>query len=723
MKYCPICERTYGDEVGVCEVDSTPLRNSGPMQDSLIGKTIKDRYRVIEKLGEGGMAAVYLAEQVNIERRVALKVLHGEYARDEKFVRRFRQEARLAASLSHRNVIQIYDFDQADDGNLFIAMEYLSGRNLKELVQEGPLDVARVARLGIQIADGLGAAHRAGVIHRDIKLENIMVVGREEDIKLMDFGIARLREVGSSTRLTRAGMVMGTPAYMAPEQIEGGEVSEKTDIYAFGIVLYEMLSGVVPFRAATPAAVLMKHLKEIPVPLRKLRGEVPPSVESVVTQALEKKPARRPANMEEIAEVLRKAESKLPQEPLPKTLLFTQPLEVIKEGGTRQPSLRDLLGKIQTAVASWLKHVPVAEKGKEVQAEEAIPGRVSGIPGAEQATPAGKTVLATVAVTQPLEALKPRGMNWRWVGLGVGVVLVGLVAVLVGVVVYRQIQDRGGERVARVEGKTEGTPLNEGRIVSLVIRAERGELGVAERVGVGVRAEYADGRQEEVSEGVEWRSSDQSVVVVVGGEMEGRGVGNAEVMAQYKGVEATPLTVTVKETSPIAVAEARLVSIAIHSKKREINVKERLMLRAKGRYFDGRESELKKGVQWESSDRSVARVNSKGELEGQREGKAEITARYEGIVSEPLGLAVKAAPERRGPDVAKSPGVAKEADIKGSIMMARSYRDRGDYPEAIAELEKARKIDPANKEIEAEIVATRRACNAERKLGRPELKC
>jgi eukaryotic-like serine/threonine-protein kinase len=338
MKYCPICERTYGDEVGVCDIDGSALRDSAPKQDALVGKTIKGRYRVIEKLGEGGMSVVYLGEQINVERKVALKVLHAEYARDEAFVRRFRQEAKLAPSLNHRNVIQIYDFDQAEDGNLFIAMEYLVGNNLKEVIRAGTLEISRAVNLGVQIADGLSAAHRAGVIHRDIKPENIMVVGRGDDVKLMDFGIARLRETGASTRLTRAGMIMGTPAYMAPEQIEGNEINEKTDVYAFGIVLYEMLSKTVPFTAPTPAAVLMKHLKETPVPLRKLRRDVPAQLERIVIQALEKKPERRPAKMEEISDSLRQVERELAPITPAKTMLVTQPVEMIRTQAARQPS-------------------------------------------------------------------------------------------------------------------------------------------------------------------------------------------------------------------------------------------------------------------------------------------------------------------------------------------------------------------------------------------------
>jgi serine/threonine-protein kinase len=299
MTFCPICEKTYEDGMAVCPADGATLRKAGPPPDLLLGQTIKGRYRVLRKLGQGGMGSVYLAEQVSVARKVALKVLHGDFAADEDFVKRFRLEARLAASLNHRNVITIHEFDQADDGSLFIAMEYLEGHTLNDLIRDhGALPVGRAVRLGLQIAQGLEAAHRAGVIHRDIKPHNIMVVAGDE-VKLMDFGIARLQDAAGSG-LTRTGVVMGTPAYMAPEQIEGGDVTERTDIYAFGIVLYEMLAGSVPFMAATPRAILTKHLQERPTPLRAIKPSVPIAVERVVMQTLEKDPAARPATMGEV---------------------------------------------------------------------------------------------------------------------------------------------------------------------------------------------------------------------------------------------------------------------------------------------------------------------------------------------------------------------------------------------------------------------------------------
>ena len=335
MKFCPACERKYDDEMRVCGVDGTPLKSlteRDAPQDPVIGQIIKGRYRVLRKLGEGGMGTVYLAEQVSIGRKVAVKLLRGNYACDEEFIARFQREARLAASLNHRNIITVYDFDQADDGSLFIAMEYVNGEQLSEVIQrEGPLPIGRATRLGLQIAEGLEAAHRAGVIHRDIKPDNIMVVRDSgfERIIVMDFGVARLREAGTGTQLTRAGTIMGTPAYMAPEQAEGSGVSDKTDLYALGIVLYEMLSGSVPFKGSTPSAVLAKQLRERPVELRKLRAEVPAAIERVVMRALEKKPEKRQGSMHEVVQELQKAGKVLIKEDSPKALVETL---VLKEG-------------------------------------------------------------------------------------------------------------------------------------------------------------------------------------------------------------------------------------------------------------------------------------------------------------------------------------------------------------------------------------------------------
>jgi serine/threonine-protein kinase len=311
MKYCPVCETDYPDDVTVCPQDGASVRRPGERPDPFLGRVIKGRYRVERLLGRGGMGTVYLAEQLSVGRKVALKVLRGDFARDDGFVARFRQEAKLVAGLNEKRnprVTLVHDFDQADDGSVFIVMEWLEGRLLSTVIQaEGPLPLPRAVRLAAQIAEGLEAAHRAGVIHRDIKPQNIMVLEPGDDIKLMDFGIARLRDSGR-TNLTRAGTMMGTPDYMAPEQIEGQEVTDRTDIYSFGIVFYEMLVGSLPFRASTQAAVLTKQLQERPVPPSRLRPDIPQGVEAVILRALEKDPAKREGSMGEIVRLLRLAD-------------------------------------------------------------------------------------------------------------------------------------------------------------------------------------------------------------------------------------------------------------------------------------------------------------------------------------------------------------------------------------------------------------------------------
>jgi serine/threonine protein kinase len=742
MKYCPVCERNYGDEAGVCDVDGSILRDSAPKQDAFIGKIIKHRYRVLEKLGEGGMSVVYLAEQINIERKVALKVLHGEYARDEAFVRRFRQEAKLAASLNHRNVIQIFDFDQAEDGNLFIAMEHLVGKNLKEVIRADALDIPRAVRLGIQIADGLSAAHRAGVIHRDIKPENIMVVGRGDEIKLMDFGIARLREAGTSTRLTRAGMIMGTPAYMAPEQIEGNEINEKTDVYAFGIVLYETLSKTVPFTAPTPAAILMKHLKETPVPLRKLRREIPGQLEHIVTQALEKKPELRPSNMEDIAEALRKVERKVAPAAINKTLMATQPLEMINREATRGRSgFRVLLGKFLPGLRAREKAPAV---GRSEDAPLSFSQDVSTLTSGEMGSPSN-TVFETMPLTRPLESIQPKRMAWKWLALGGGTLFLGLLALWVAAALYRQGPNSERETVTASREPAVVSPLP-AKIVSVVIAADRPELVVREQTGLRLVAQYADGAKEEIKEGVQWSSSDPSVLLVDrAGRVEAREVGKADVVARYKGMEAPAATIIVTQPSlpsPAPVSAPRLVSMRIQAGKSDLSARDIMFLRLRGKYSDGQEREVKKGVQWESSDRSIAAVNAKGEVLGLKEGRVEVLARAGEITSEPLSLVVKPAiirgrePEAikdlplskpssraRETEAPKSVPPAKSPDLNEYIRVARSYRERGEYALALAELKKAGALDPKSKDVQGEIGITKRACHAEQTLGRSDLKC
>jgi serine/threonine-protein kinase len=279
--------------------------------DLLIGQVIRDRYRVLRTLGKGDLGTVYLAEQVDNGQRVALKILRGQHTRDEEFVRRFRTEAQQAASLNHPRLVTIHEFGQLEDGGLFIATEYAGGKILRDLLQEGLLPVEQAVALGLHLAEALQAAHQAGIIHRAVKPENLRVRG-SDDLKLLDLGLARPGGADMPTRLAPMGMSASLPEYIAPEQIQGGQVTAQTDIYAWGIVLYEMLTGATPFSAPTPEVLFGKHLQEIPQSVRKLRSEVPERVERAVMQALEKKAENRQRSMGEVIAQLR-------GEPLPTT--------------------------------------------------------------------------------------------------------------------------------------------------------------------------------------------------------------------------------------------------------------------------------------------------------------------------------------------------------------------------------------------------------------------
>ena len=279
--------------------------------DPLISQLVADRYRVIRKLGEGGMGSVYLAEHVVIEKKLVLKVLALELARREDLVARFLQEARSASRICHENVIDISDFGQSAEGYVYIAMEYLDGKDLGEVVRaEGALAWSRTRDIVMQICRALRAAHDKGIVHRDMKPENIFLIqreGRPEFVKILDFGIAKVMGLDpNGPRLTRTGMIFGTPEYMAPEQAEGKEADHRVDIYAVGCIAYHLMTGQTPFIAENFMAMLTKHLMEDPVPPSVRRPDlvITPEMDALVLKALEKDRDKRYQSMAELLQAV-----------------------------------------------------------------------------------------------------------------------------------------------------------------------------------------------------------------------------------------------------------------------------------------------------------------------------------------------------------------------------------------------------------------------------------
>jgi len=281
--------------------------------DKMIGKTIAGRYEILQKLGEGGMGVVYKAMQTSVERIVALKILHPHMTVNEEALKRFQREAKTTSKLRHVNSIHIYDFG-VEDNLSFLVMEYIEGESLDDVIRKsGPLELPRFANIVRQVCYALAEAHDLGIVHRDLKPGNIYLSRKRdgsEEVKVLDFGIAKVvGEQQNVTRLTQTGMIIGTPQYMSPEQVEGIPLDHRSDVYSLGIIMYELLTGETPFQAETPFQLLMKHVKEKPVPPRKFRPNlaIPEAVEKIVLKALEKDPAKRFQSISELQQNLEAA--------------------------------------------------------------------------------------------------------------------------------------------------------------------------------------------------------------------------------------------------------------------------------------------------------------------------------------------------------------------------------------------------------------------------------
>jgi serine/threonine-protein kinase len=307
MRNCPKCGREFASNERICPVDGALLKDKVPSEEQAIGRTLDGKYRIDGFLKRGGMGSVYRGTHLLLNKPVAIKLIRPELVTSQDIVERFFREARAAAKLSHPNIVTVHDLGQTEDGTLYIIMEVVEGQSLKDLiVAEGPWESGRALRFCRAVASALSLAHRNGIVHRDLKPQNIMVYrdseGKESP-KLLDFGIAKTLEPDSPA-LTSTGMVLGTPHYMSAEQAKGMPADQRSDIYALGVILYEMLVGKVPFDDKSIPSILVKHLTEPPRPPSTLRGDIPREVETLVLRCLEKDPEKRFQTADDLGKAL-----------------------------------------------------------------------------------------------------------------------------------------------------------------------------------------------------------------------------------------------------------------------------------------------------------------------------------------------------------------------------------------------------------------------------------
>ncbi|HKE91268.1 MAG TPA: serine/threonine-protein kinase [Gemmatimonadales bacterium] len=299
MKICPVCSRQYPDDIRFCQDDGTTLRAAAPAT-SLVGQVVADRYHVIKKLGEGGMGQVYLAEHVKMGRRSAIKVMSPAMVHDPDAVARFNREAANASRITHPNVCAVYDFGETPDGLIYLAMEFVEGEPLTAIIEhEGALPLARATSIFKQTADALQAAHDLGIVHRDLKPDNIMVARTRDGadlVKVVDFGIAKA--VGgddAGQKVTKTGLVVGTPEFMSPEQLSGDKVDGRSDLYSLALVYFRMLTGELPFQADSVQETMVKRLTDDPAKLAETRPDLsfPDGLQQVLDSALARTPGDR----------------------------------------------------------------------------------------------------------------------------------------------------------------------------------------------------------------------------------------------------------------------------------------------------------------------------------------------------------------------------------------------------------------------------------------------
>ena len=391
------------------------------MADPYIGRDIAGQFKILEKIGSGGMGAVYKAEQPEMRRFVAVKILHPRYLSRPDLVSRFRREARAMSHLSHPNTARVFLYGQLDDGACYFVMEYLAGKNLAQTVRaEGPMDVSRAVNIMVQVCGALEEAHKQGIVHRDLKPENVFLTtqgGISDYPKVLDFGLAKVTEREmrpGSLILTQEGMVFGTPEFMSPEQARGEKLDGRSDIYSLGVIMYELLTGKLPFDANQPMEFIQKHIKEPPVPLSKRapNRDWPQGLWEVLEKSLAKKVDQRFATANEFAAALKNVISPTSQPPAPSGV--SQPVSVSPTPMQASPT------PVQAPVAQGMPMQAAPMQTAPMQSPQTAPIQTAPPPGlAPAAAPGGLGATPKVA--------------WLVLGLGALLALLGTAALVIAI--------------------------------------------------------------------------------------------------------------------------------------------------------------------------------------------------------------------------------------------------------------------------------------------------
>jgi eukaryotic-like serine/threonine-protein kinase len=403
LKICPQCGTEYELDQRFCPKDGSTLKTQGGQTGDLVGSIIADRYNVLKKLGEGGMGTVYLAEHVKMGRKSALKVMNPGMVHDADAISRFNREAANASRINHANVAAVYDFGETSEGLIYLAMEFVEGPALTKIIEElGALPPVRAAEITRQAAEALAVAHDMGIVHRDLKPDNIMIAKNRDGsdcVKVVDFGIAKAA-ADDKQKVTKTGLVVGTPEYMSPEQLAGDKLDGRSDTYSLALVAFAMFTGKLPFPAETVQESMILRLTDQPKRLHEMKGDIqwPPAVQQVMDKALERDAAARYQSAAEFGRSLHKAVMSMPEAAL--TNAFTS-----------------VMGRMSTPKAP----APV------------VPGRQSA--GATKAMPQTRvnpaTPVGSPAIEPPRVAQSEKSKTGLYAGIGVGVLALVATAVLV----------------------------------------------------------------------------------------------------------------------------------------------------------------------------------------------------------------------------------------------------------------------------------------------------